>query len=123
MRKLPYTIGGFILFIGASENYWGEFRKRIGDDLKKDQPDPLSKDFMGVIERIELVIRTQKLTGAMIGAFKENIISAELHLAQRIETRQVDKNGNDVQGTAQIIVVQRPLRSDEEGEPEIQEEE
>lgn len=92
---IPYTLSGFCLYCGASENWWKEFRKNEG----------LSKDFLALISRIEEIIRTQKFTGAAVGAFNANIISRDLGLADRQEARQVDKDGNDVpMGTVSVVL-------------------
>lgn len=69
----PYTISGFLLYVGASEEYWREFKKAG------------HKDFFGVIAEIEQVIWTQKFEGASVGAFNANIISRDLGLAEKTD--------------------------------------
>lgn len=92
---IPYTLSGLCIYLDASENWWKEFRK--GENL--------SKDFLAVISRVEEIIRTQKFTGAAVGAFNANIISRDLGLADKQESRHVDKDGNDVKPPAQFVFV------------------
>lgn len=91
---IPYTLSGLCVYMDASENYWKEFRKR-----------DLSKDFMAIVLRVEEIIRTQKFTGAAVGAFNASIIARDLGLADKQESRQVDKDGNDVEfGAIRVIL-------------------
>jgi hypothetical protein len=69
----PYTISGFLLYVGASEPYWREFKKAGHDD------------FSTVIGIIDQTIWTQKFEGASVGAFNANIISRDLGLADKID--------------------------------------
>lgn len=82
----PYTLSGLCLFLNASEAWWKNFRKNKS----------LSQDFLSVIEWAEDVIRTQKLEGAALGVFNSNIVARELGMAEKIDARHVDKDGNDV---------------------------
>ncbi|HEY4288255.1 MAG TPA: terminase small subunit [Puia sp.] len=115
---IPYTLTGFCLYIDASKYYWGNFRKQLHKALDNNKNDKLSEDFIGIIDRIELIIETQKFTGVAVGAFKGNIISSEMGAAAKIEVRQVDKEGNDVKAPPALnIVVQRaaaPIAESEE---------
>lgn len=69
----PYTLQAFRRYIGASEEYWREFKNAKHDE------------FLGVIDAIETIMYTQKIEGAMVGAFKENIVSRVLGLADKAE--------------------------------------
>lgn len=71
----PYSLSGFCLYVGASENFWKEFRKN----------ENLSQDFLAVIARVEEVITTQQFEGGAVGAFNANIISRKLGLADKAE--------------------------------------
>lgn len=82
----PYTLTGLCLFLNASESWWKNFRRNKG----------LSEDFLSIVDWAEDVIRTQKLEGAALGVFNSNIVARELGMADRIDTRKVDKDGNDV---------------------------
>ena len=125
-QVIPYTLSGLTLFLDASERYWTNFRSETHKKLKDNPLDKLSNDFMQVIERVETIIKTQKLTGAAVGAFNANIISRELGMADRVEARQVDKEGNDVPPAnlpATIQIIQRPAAADSSDDLEIREEE
>jgi len=78
----PYTITGFLVYIGASEQYWRTFKAND------------HKDFLAVMEEIERVIYTQKFEGAAVGAFNANIIARDLGLS--------DKNSMDLSGTVTV---------------------
>ena len=73
---IPYTLSGLCIYLDASESWWREFRKNPS----------LSKDFLSVITRVEEIIRTQKFTGAVVGAFNANIIARDLGLTEKTET-------------------------------------
>lgn len=72
---IPYTLSGLCIYLGASESFWKEFRKNT----------ELSEDFLSVISRVEEIIRTQKFTGAAVGAFNANIIARDLGLSDKQE--------------------------------------
>lgn len=84
----PYSLTGMLLYMGASEEYWREFKKAK------------HFDFLGVIADIEAVINTQQFEGAAVGAFNANIISRKLGLADKSEI--TGKDGKDLIGTIQI---------------------
>lgn len=61
------------------------------------------KDIIPVIQWADQVIETQQFEGAAVGAFNANIIATKQGLAQKIEQRNVDKDGNDVQPVKQVF--------------------
>lgn len=67
----PYTISGFLSYCGANAGYWSEFK------------DAKHEDFSEVISRVENIIETQQLEGAIVGAFNANIIARKLGLADK----------------------------------------
>ncbi|HRP54566.1 terminase small subunit [Agriterribacter sp.] len=75
----PYTLSGLCLYLGASETFWRELRKR----------EKQSEGFLSVITRIEEIIRTQKFEGAAAGAFNANIIARDLGLRDKMD---IDNN-------------------------------
>jgi len=81
---IPYTLSGFCLYCDASEGWWKEFRK--GENID---------DFLPIITRIEEIIRTQKFTGAAVGAFNGNIIARDLGLTEKAELS--GPNGGPIQ--------------------------
>lgn len=72
----PFTLKGFCIFCDASENWFKEFRS--GLDKEKD------KDFFAVIHKIEDIVYTQKLEGAIIGIYNANIVARDLSLSENI---------------------------------------
>lgn len=74
----PFTFGGFDEFLRRAEVI-----AKL-EDYRKNR-DGAYTEFSEVITRIENIIRTQKLEGAMVGAFDARIVSAELGLTQKVE--------------------------------------
>lgn len=73
----PYSLMGMCVYLGASTNWWNEFRSACIN--KRD------KDFLEVIARVEETIKTQQFEGACVGAFNANIIARTLGLADKQE--------------------------------------
>lgn len=71
--QMPYSLTGFALYCGASEEFWRAFKKANHPEFKE------------VIARVESVIETQQFTGATVGAFNANIISRKLGLIDKQE--------------------------------------
>lgn len=78
----PFTLSGFLLYIGASEGYLRQFKTTA------------SEDFLTVIENIEQAMYTQKFEGAAVGAFNANIIARDLGLAEKSEGKTTQVNYN-----------------------------
>lgn len=64
-KPMPQTLTGFILFVGGSENWWQELRKNKN----------LTPEYLGVLRAIEASIKTQQVSGAVAGVYKENIVA------------------------------------------------
>ena len=100
----PYSKSGLFLFIGCSDSWLKEFRKTC------------SNDFLLVIEQIEAVILTQQWEGAVIGAFKENIIARTQGLKDNFDNTS---NGNEIKPTI-ILSKEEIKRISDELEDEYQ---
>lgn len=74
--KRPFTLKGFCIYCDASEHWFSLFKKSLDKD--KD------KDFLYIIHKIEDIIYTQKLEGAIIGIYNANIVARELSLAENV---------------------------------------
>lgn len=57
----PYTFSGLCLYLGCNRGYFNDFKKTC------------SADFSAVISRIEEIILTQQIEGALVGAFNPNL--------------------------------------------------
>ncbi len=71
--QCPYTLTGLCSYLDVSEEYWREFKKAGHED------------FFGVITRVENIIKSQQLEGAIVGAFNANIVSRINGLADKQE--------------------------------------
>lgn len=72
----PYTLRGFLLYIGANLSYWSEFKTAKAANLN---------GFPEIIHAIEEIIYNQKFEGAAVGAFNANIIARDLGLREQSE--------------------------------------
>jgi hypothetical protein len=77
-KPLPYTIGGFCIWVGASRHWWNEFRKAREAD--KDD------DFLEVITRIDTIIFEQQYAGAATGQYQQNIVARALGLVEKSDS-------------------------------------
>lgn len=96
----PYTMQGLCLYLNCNTVYFNHFEK-----VCEGRDDELSKDFCQVITRIRETIFQQKFEGAAVGAFNANLIARELGIAEKQESRTVDKDGNDIVPEPQILIV------------------
>lgn len=71
-QPLPFTQASLCLFLGITQETWTQWRK----------PD---HDFSEVVARVDDIIRDQKMTGAIVGAYNHNIIARDLGLADKKE--------------------------------------
>ena len=67
----PYSLTGLMAYLDVSKSFWNDFKKGSHED------------FSVVITRIENVIRTQQLEGAIVGAFNPNIVSRIIGLSDK----------------------------------------
>lgn len=74
----PLTIEGLCIFLDVGKTYFNDFEKVC------------TKDFSEVIDRIKLIIYTNKFEGATVGAFNANIISRELGLIDKTQSTVVN---------------------------------
>ena len=65
----PYSLGALYIFLDIDEKTFSDYCKRDG--------------FIGVCKKIRTIIRTQKYEGALVGTFKEGIVSREIGLVDR----------------------------------------
>lgn len=90
VTQYPYTLGGLMSFMNVSRSYWRKFRASANED------------YFTIITRIENIIQTQQLEGALVGAFNPNIVARVLGLANK---RTVDhtSTGYEFEGFNFII--------------------
>ena len=69
--RTPYSLTGLMAYLDVSKSFWNDFKKGSHED------------FSVVITRIENVIRTQQLEGAIVGAFNPNIVSRIIGLSDK----------------------------------------
>jgi len=81
----PYSLSGLMLYFGASEAYFRTFKLTNTNE-----------DFLSVIARIEEIISTQQLDGALVGAFNANIVSRKLGL---VDKQDISSGGEPINVT------------------------
>lgn len=77
----PYTLSGLCVYLGCSENYFRNFEANNTENVD---------DFMAVIGTIKDIIKTQQYEGAIVGAFKENIIARLQGLKEQTENTNLN---------------------------------
>lgn len=90
-KMRAYTLKGLCLYMDASEDYWKEFRSNCKQT---------AKEFLPVITRIEEIVYTQKFTGAAAGLLNANLISRELGLADKMESKNIHIGLPDMSGAS-----------------------
>jgi hypothetical protein len=78
IKPTPYSLAGFAIFIGASRNWFKEFRI-----ARKEQNDT---DILAVCARIEDICFTQQYNGAVAGVFQWGMVARALGIADKQET-------------------------------------
>ena len=79
----PYTLSGLCIYLGCSESYFRTFEHNNTENVD---------DFIAVIETIKDIIKTQQYEGAIVGAFKENIIARLQGLKEQTENTNLNIN-------------------------------
>ena len=69
--QCPYTLTGLMAYLDVSKSFWNDFKKGGHED------------FSVVITRIENIIESQQLEGAIVGAFNPNIVSRIIGLSDK----------------------------------------
>lgn len=70
--QVPLGLRGFLVFAGLTRGQWRRYRN-----------DP---DFADICDRIEMMIETQNIEGAMVGAYNGSFAARLLGLADKTET-------------------------------------
>ena len=76
----PFSIKGLCIYLGVNSKYLNEFESNLKPDESK-----IDKDFSEIITHVKDVIYVQKSEGAIVGAYKDNIIARELGLTDKKE--------------------------------------
>ena len=84
----PFTLKGLTLFLGVNSQYFSDFVGTI-ENMKEPQ---IKKDFSLVVTRIRDIVSTQKLNGAMVGAYNSNIVARLEGLTERTDITSGDKS-------------------------------
>lgn len=87
--ETPYTWTGLYLFLDIDHSTWQLYEKR--------------DDFIAISTRVRHIIYTQKFEGAAVGAFNPQLISRDLGLIDKAET----KNESVISGKV-VVVKQNP---------------
>lgn len=78
--QTPYTWSGLYLFLDIDPKTWALYDTR--------------EDFIPICTRVRQIIITQKLEGATVGAFNPMIVSRDIGLAEKVETKNENVNFN-----------------------------
>lgn len=86
--QCPYTLTGLCAYLDVGEEYWRNFKKEGHEG------------FSWVITRVENIIKSQQLQGAMVGAYNANIVSRINGLADK---QEIDHSGNITTGFTVVV--------------------
>lgn len=86
-KMRPMLIGECARFVGLTSETWGQYKNKEG--------------FSEIISEAEEIIKNQKLSGAMSGFFKENIVARHLGIKVGTETEH--------KGDISITAIQRNI--------------
>lgn len=103
----PLTFVGFEVYL---------FERMIISDLGQYERNKENRyaEFVTIVRAIKNVIETDQFEGASVGIFQHNIIARKLGLADKQESRNVDKNGDDIPpAPTKIIIVDAKDEADE----------
>lgn len=81
-QPLPFTLASLCLYLDISQETWIQWRTR--DDLSE------------VVARVDEIIRDQKMTGAIVGAYNHNIVARDLGLADKVENKVTHEGALDL---------------------------
>ncbi len=89
----PYTVSGFCIFAGISEQTFMNYTQGIG-----------YAEYFGYCDQIRQIIRNQKFEGASIGAFNANLIARDLGITEKVDTNLANKDDKPLQvaGTLEV---------------------
>lgn len=82
----PYTLTGLCLYLNCDSSYFRKFKKTC------------SEDFFTVVTRIEEIILTQQIEGALVGAFNANLTARINGITEKSESK---------------VTIEQPLFSDD----------
>lgn len=80
----PYTMDGLTVYLGVSKSYFRSAKSNLKDKKEAGKISTDEIELMEVIERLEAVVRTQQIEGAMVGVFNANLASRLNGLADNI---------------------------------------
>lgn len=84
------TLKGLFIFLDIDRKTWKLYKER--------------EDFIPIIESVEDIIYNEKLTGAMAGLLKENLVARELGLADRTGIRFEDLSDEQIDQLIEKLV-------------------
>lgn len=102
-KMRAYSLPALCLYLGCSNNYFSAFKS-----LHKDDSSEEAKGFLVVISMIDQVMFSQKFEGASAGLLNANIISRDLGLVDKQETKMEMPD-------PKIIINVNKLSADENG--------
>lgn len=86
----PFLMSGLCIYLGVTESYFRNFKAAIV--AKGNNATQIEKDFLTLVEYIELVIYQQKVNGAITGVFNSRMIGNLIGLTDKQEIKQISVN-------------------------------
>lgn len=80
----PYTMDGLTVYLGVSPGYFRAAKANLKNKIEAKRETPDELELLDCLERIELTVRDQQITGATVNLFNGAIIARLNGLAETI---------------------------------------
>ena len=84
----PYTLTGLFVYLNIDEKTWRNYKER--------------EDFIRVITHVEQIITTQKVEGALVGVYSNNLVARLEGLKEQSESKHTIEGKTPIFGDAGI---------------------
>lgn len=94
-HHIPFTIGGLCLHLGVHSQYFRDFKKR----LKTMEDRQKAREFSLIVTRIEEIILTNQIEGAMAGIYNPNLTARLNGITERTD---ITSDGKEIKTITKI---------------------
>lgn len=71
----PYTMDGLTVYLGVSPGYFRAAKSNLKTKIEAAKADGTEVELLATIERIELTVRDQQISGAAVNIFNPNLVA------------------------------------------------
>lgn len=80
----PYTMDGLTVFLGVSPGYFRAAKSNIKNKIEANKASEDEVTLLDEMERIELIVRDQQISGAAVNIFSPNLVARLNGLAENV---------------------------------------